>query len=153
MFKLDLEKAEEPEIKLPTSARSWRKRGNSRKTSTSASLKGYAKAFDCVYHNKLWKILKEMEISDHLTCFLRKLYVAQEATIRTEHGTTYWFKIAKGVYQGYTLSPCLFNFCAEHIIWMPRWMNHKLESRLLGEISTTSDTQMIRCWWQKVKRN
>ena len=76
----------------------------------------YAKAFDCVYHNKLWKILKEMEISDHLTCFLRKLYVAQEATIRTEHGTTYWFKIAKGVYQGYTLSPCLFNFCAEHII-------------------------------------
>ena len=76
----------------------------------------YAKAFDCVYHNKLWKILKEMEISDHLTCFLRKLYVAQEATIRTEHGTTYWFKIGKGVYQGYTLSPCLFNFCAEHII-------------------------------------
>ena len=72
----------------------------------------YAKAFDCVDHNKLWKILKEMEISDHLTCFLRKLYVAEEAPIRK----TNWFKIGKGVHQGYALSPCLFNFCAEYII-------------------------------------
>ena len=85
MFKLVLEKAEEPEIKLPTSA---------------------AKAFDCVGHNKLWKILKEMGIPDHLTCLLRNLYAGQEATVRTGHGTTDWFQIGKGVRQGCILSPC-----------------------------------------------
>ena len=76
----------------------------------------YAKAFDCVDHNKLWKILKEMGISDHLTCLLRNLYAGQEATVRTGHGTMDWFQIGKGVRQGCILSPCLFNFCAEYIM-------------------------------------
>uniref|UniRef100_A0A4W2CMN8 RNA-directed DNA polymerase n=1 Tax=Bos indicus x Bos taurus TaxID=30522 RepID=A0A4W2CMN8_BOBOX len=76
----------------------------------------YAKAFDCVGHNKLWKILKEMGIADHLTCLLRSLYAGQEATVRTGHGTTDWFQIGKGVHQGYILSPCLFNFYAEYIM-------------------------------------
>uniref|UniRef100_A0AC11D6W0 Uncharacterized protein n=1 Tax=Ovis aries TaxID=9940 RepID=A0AC11D6W0_SHEEP len=76
----------------------------------------YAKAFDCVDHNKLWKILKEMGISDHLTCLLRNLYAGQQATVRTGHGTTDWFQIGKGVPQGCILSPCLFNFYAEYIM-------------------------------------
>ena len=75
-----------------------------------------AKAFDCVDHNKLWKILKEMAIPDHLTCLLRNLYAGQEATVRTGHGITDWFQIRKGVYQGCILSPCLFNFYAEYIM-------------------------------------
>ena len=75
----------------------------------------YAKALDCVDHNKLWKILKEMGIPDHLTCLLRNLYAGQEATVRTGHGTTDWFQIGKRVRQGCILSPCLFNFCAEYI--------------------------------------
>ena len=111
----------------------------------------YAKAFDCVDHNKLWKILKEMGIPDHLTCLLRNLYSGQEATVRTGHGTTDWFKIGKGVCQGCMLSPCLFNLYAEYK--MLGWMKHKLESRLLGEMSITSDIQMIPPLWQKVKRN
>src|SRR5574337_156000 len=76
----------------------------------------YAKAFDCGDHNKLWKILKEMAIPDHLTCLLRNLYAGQEATVRTGHGTTDWFQIGKGVCQGCILSPCLFNFYAEYIM-------------------------------------
>ena len=76
----------------------------------------YAKAFDCVDHNKLWKILKEMGIPDHLTWFLRNLYAGQEATVRTGHGTTDWFQIGKGVHQGCILSPCLFNLCEEYIM-------------------------------------
>ena len=76
----------------------------------------YAKAFDCVDHNKLWKILKEMGIPGHLTCLLRNLYAGQEATVRTGHGTTDWFQIGKGVRQGCILSPCLFNLYAEYII-------------------------------------
>ena len=76
----------------------------------------YSKACDCVDHNKLWKILKEMEIQDHLTCLLRNLYAGQEATVRNGHGTTDWFQIGKGVHQGYILSPCLFNFYAEYIM-------------------------------------
>ena len=77
----------------------------------------YAKAFDCVDHNgKLWKILKEMEIPDHLTCLLRNLYAGQEATVRTGHGTTDWFQIGKGVHQGCILSSCLFNLYAEYIM-------------------------------------
>ena len=113
MFKLLLEKAEEPEIKLPTSAGSLKKQEHSRKTSISAL---YAKAFDCVDHNKLWKILKEMGIPDNLTCLLRNLYAGQEATVRTGHGTTDWFPIGKGVRQSCILSPCLFNLYAEYII-------------------------------------
>ena len=94
MFKLDLEKAEEPEIKLPTSVRSSRKQESSRKTSVFCFI-DYAKAFDCVDHNKLWKILKEMGIPDHLTCLLRKLYAGQEATVRAGHGTTDWLQSEK----------------------------------------------------------
>ena len=109
---------------------------------------GYAKAFDCVDHNKLWKILQEMGIPDHLTHILRNLYAGQEATIRTGHGTTDWFQIGKGVCQGCILSPCLFNLYAEDIM-----RNARLESRLPGEISLTSDMQMTPPLWQKVKKN
>ena len=116
MYKLGLEKAEEPEIKLPTSAGSWKKQESSRKTSISALLTTKAKAFDCVDHNKLWKILKEMRIPDHLTCLLRNLYAGQEATVRTGHGTTDWFQIGKGVHQVSVLSPCFFNLYAEYIM-------------------------------------
>ena len=122
MFKLVLEMAEEPEIKLPTSAGSWKKQESSRKTSTSAFI-DYAKAFDCVDHNKLWKILREMGIPDHLTCLLRNLYADQEATVRTGHGTTDWFQIGKGVLQGCILSPSLFNLYAEYTMGMLPWMN------------------------------
>ena len=84
----------------------------------------YAKAFDCVDHNRLWKILKEMGISDHLTCLLRNLYAGQEAIVRTGHGTTDWFQIGKGVRQGCILSPCLFNFYAEYIRTVAREIRH-----------------------------
>ena len=96
----------------------------------------------CVDHNKLWNILKERRISDHLTCLLRNLYVGQEATVRTGHGTTDWFQIGKQVHQGCILSPCLFNLYAENLKQNASWMNHKLESRLLGGILTTSDMHM-----------
>ena len=117
--------------------------------STSALLT----TFDYVDHNKLWKILKEMGIPDHLTCLLRNLIAVQEATVRTGHGTTDWFQIGKGVYQGRILSLCLFNVYSEYIAQMLGWMKHKLESRLLGEISITSDMQMTPPLWQKVKKN
>ena len=118
MFKLDLEKEEEREIKLPTSVGSQKKQENSRKTSTSASLVRslHTKAFDCTDHNKLWKILKEMGISNHIICLLRNLYVGQEATVKTGHGTTDWFKIGKRVRQGCMLSPCLFYLYEEYIM-------------------------------------
>jgi len=90
-----------------------------------------------------WKILQEMGISDHLTSLLRNLCSGQEATIRTGHRTTDWFQTGKGVHQGCILSPCLFNFCAEYIMQNARLDDHKLEARFLGEISTTSDMQMI----------
>ena len=99
MFKLVLEKIEETEIKLPTSAGSSKKQENSRKTSNFCFI-DYTKAFDCVDHNKLWTILKEIRIPDHLTCLLRNLYVGQEASVRMGHGTTDWFQIGKGVCQG-----------------------------------------------------
>ena len=126
MFKLVLEKAEEPEIKLPTSAGSWKKQESSRKTSIFCFI-DYAKAFDCVDHNKLWKILKEMGIPDHLICLLRNLHAGQEATVRTGHGTTDWFQIGKGVCRGYILSPCLFNLYAEYIM-----RNARLDERQAG---------------------
>ena len=115
MFKLDLEKAEEPEIKLPTSSGSLKKQGSSRKNIYFCFI-DYAKGFDCVDHNKLWKILKEMGISDHLTSLLRNLYAGQEAPVRTGHGTTDWFQIGKGVRQGCILSPCLLNLYAKYIM-------------------------------------
>ena len=113
----------------------------------------YAKAFDSVDHNMLWKILKEMGIPDHLTCLLRNLYAGQESIVRTGHGTTDWFQIGKGVHQGYVLPPCLFNLYAEYIMRNTGWRKHKLESRLPGEISITSDMQITPPLWQKVKRN
>ena len=125
----------------------------------------YAKAFGCVDHNKLWKILKEMGIPDHLTCLLRNLYAGQEATVRTGHGTIDWFQIGKRVHQGCILSPCLFNFYAvsctlspclsnfyaEYSCEMSGWMKHKLESGLPGEILVTSDMQMTPSLQQRVK--
>ena len=116
----------------------------------------YAKAFDCVHHNKLWKILKEMGIPDHLTCLLRNLHAGQEATVRTRHETTDWFQIRKGVRQGCILSPCLFNLYSEYIM-----QNAGLDEAQAGikkhwlpeETSITSDMQMISPLWQKVKRN
>ena len=113
----------------------------------------YAKAFDCVDHNKLWKILKEMRIPDHLTCFLRNLYAVQEGTVRTRHETTDWFQIGKGVHQGYILSPCLLTSMQSTSWETLGWKKHKLESRFPGEISITSDMQMTPPLWQKVKRS
>ena len=104
-----------PGIKMSTSAGSWKKQENSRKTSISALLT-IAKAFDCVDHNKLWKSLKEMGIPDHLTCLLRNLYAGQEAAVRSGHGTTDWFQIGKGLCQGCVLTPCLFNLHAEYVM-------------------------------------
>ena len=106
MFKLDLEKAGEPEIKLSSKKLEFQK-------NIYFCFIDYAKAFDCVDHNKLWKILQEVEIPGHLTCLLRNLYAGQEATVRTGHGTTHWFQIGKGVRQCCILSPFLFNLYAE----------------------------------------
>ena len=114
MFKLVLERAEEPEIKLPTSAGSWKKQESSRKASISA-------LFTMPKHLTVWitinwKILKTMGIPVHLTCLLRNIYAGQEATVRTGHGTTDWFQIGKGVHQGCISSSCLFNLYAEYIM-------------------------------------
>ena len=114
MYRLVLEKAEDPEIKLPTSPRSLKKQKSSRKKSISALLTMPKPLTVWIRIN--WKILKEMGIPDHLTCLLRNLYAGQEATVRTGHITTDWFQIGKGVCQGYILSPCLFNFYAEYIM-------------------------------------
>ena len=109
MFKLALEKAEEPEIKLSTSHGSWKKQESSRKNLYFCFI-DYAKAFDCVDHNKLWKILQEIGIPDHLTCLLRNLCAGQEATVRSGHGTTDWFQIGKGERQGCILSPAYLTY-------------------------------------------
>ena len=111
MLKLFLEKAEEPEIKLPSSTGSSKKQESSRKTFTFVLLTT-PKPLTVVDHNKLWKILKEMGIPDHLTCLLRNLYAGQEATVRTRHGTTDWFLIGKGC----IFSPCLFNLYVGYIM-------------------------------------
>ena len=108
MFKLVLEKAEEQEIKLLTSAGSWRAREFQK--NIYFCFIDYAKAFHCVDHNKLWKILEEMGIPEHLTCLLRNLYAGQEATVRTGHGTTDWFQIGKGVCQGCILYPAYLTY-------------------------------------------
>ena len=110
----------------------------------------YAKDFDCVDHSKLWKILQEMGIPDHLTCLLRNLYVGQEATVRTGYGITDWFQIGKGLSQGCILSLAYLTYMQSTSCEMPGWMKLKLESRLPGEISITSDMPPL---WQKAKRN
>ena len=151
MFKQVLEKAEEPETKLPTSAGSSKKQESSRKTSISPLLT-MPKPLT-VDHIKLWKILKEMGIPDHLTCLLRNLYAGQEATVRSGHGTTDWFQIGKGVHQGCILSPCLFNSYSEYIMRNAGLDEAQAGTRLPGEIPITSDMQMTPPLWQKVKRN
>ena len=115
MFKLDLEKAEESDIKLPTSVGPSRKHRISSKNIYFYFI-GYAKAFHCGDHNKLWEILEEMGIPDHLSCLLGNLYAHQETTVRTRQGTMGWFQIEKGVRQRCLLSHCLFNFYAEYIM-------------------------------------
>ena len=151
MFKLVLEKAEEPEINLPTFAGSSKKQESCRKTSISAllTMPKPLTVWITVNCGKFW----EMGISDHLTCLLRNLYAGQEAAVRTGHETTDWFQVGKGVRQGCILSPCLFNLYAEYIMRMLGWKKHKQESRFLGEISITSNMQMTPPLWQKVKKN
>ena len=147
MFKLDLEKAVEPEIKLPTSAGSLKKQESFRKTSISALLTtpkpltvwittNYGKFWKRWEYQTTWPASWEI-------CIIN----------RTVHGTTDWFQIGKGVCQGCILSPCLFTLYAEYTMWNVGWMKEKLESWLPGEISITSDTQMKPPLWQKVKKN
>ena len=145
MFKLDLEKAEEPEIKLLTSI------GSSKKQEFQRTIYfcfiDYNKAFDCVDHNKLWKILKEMGIQEYLTCLLRNLYAGQEATVRMGHGTTDWFQIGNGVRQGCILSPCLFNFYAEYITRNARLdeaqAGIKIAGRNINNLRYADDTTLM----------
>ena len=150
MFKLDLEKAKEQQIAniswIIEKARKFQK-------NIYFCFIDYAKAFDCVDHNKLWKILKEMGIQEHLTCLLRNLYAGQEATVQSRHGTTDWLQIRKGVCQGGIMSPCLFNLYAEYIVQNAGLDESQAGIRLLGEISTILVVQMIPLQWQKVKRN
>ena len=151
MLKLDLEKAEEPEIKLPPSTGSHKKQEFQK--NICFCFIDYTKAFDCVDHNKLWKILQEMGILDHLTCLLRNLYAGQEATVRTGHETTDWFQIRTAVYQGCILSPCLFNLYAEYIM-----RNAGLEEAQAGIKTAGRNINNLRCaddttLWHKVKKN
>ena len=150
MFRLVLEKAEEPEIKLPTSIRSLKKQESFRKTSISALLT-MPKPLTVWITLNCGKFFKRWEYQT--TCLLRNLYAGQEATVRPGHGTTDWFQIGKGVHQGCILSPCLFNLYAEYIMRNARLEKHKLESRLPGEIPVTSDMQMTPLLWQKAKKN
>ena len=147
MFKLVLEKAEEPEIKLPTFVGSLKKQGSSRKTSLSALLSMPKPLTQLWIHNKLWKIQKEMEIPEHLTCLLRNLYAGQEATLRTGHGTTDWFQIGNGVCQGCILSPCLFNFYAEYIMRNPgleeAQAGIKIAGRNINNLRYADDTTLM----------
>ena len=115
----------------------------------------YAKAFDCVDHNKLWKIIQEMGIPDHLICLLRNLYAGEEATARIGHETTDWFHIRKGIHQGCILSPCLFNLYAEYIMRNTGLEETQAGIKIAGrkKIPITSDTQMTPPIWQRVKKN
>ena len=153
MFKLDLEKAEEPEIKWPTSIESLKKHESSRKTSTSALLTMPKPLTVWITTN--WKILQEMGIPDHFTCFPRSLYAGEEATVRTGHGKTDWFQIGKGVCQGCILycHPASLTSMQSTSCEMPGWIKYTLETRLPRETSITSDMQMIPPLWQKVKKN
>ena len=149
MFQLDLEKSEEPEIKLPTST------GSSKKQEFQKIIcfVDYTKAFDCVDHNTFWKILQEMGIPDHLTSLLRNLYAGQEATVRTGHGTTDWFQIGKGVRQGCILSPCLFNLYAESIMRNTGLEETQAGIKIAGRNINNLDMPMTPPLWQKGKRN
>ena len=152
MFKLGLEKAEESEIKLPTSVESSKKQENSRRTSTLGFI-DYAKAFHCVDHNKLWKILQEMGIPDHLTYLLRNLYVGQEAMFRIGHATADWFQIGKEYIKAVYCHPAYLTYLQSTSCEMLGWVKHKLESRLLEKIAITSDIQVTSPLRQKVRKN
>ena len=160
MFKLDSEKAKEPEIKLPISVGLLKKQECSRKTSTSALLTTPKPLTVWITTN--WKILKEMGIPDHLTCLLRNLYAGQKATVRTGHGTTDWFQIWKGVRQGCILSPCLFNFYAEYIMRNAgldeEQAGIKIARRNINNLRYADDTTLmaeseeeLKSLWMKVK--
>ena len=140
MFNLVLEKAEEPEIKLPTSSASSKKQESSRKTSLPALLTMPKPLTVWITIN--WKILKDSGIPEHLTCLLKNLYAGQEATVRTGYGTTDGFQIGKGVHQGCILSPCLFNFYAEYIMRKAGLEEAQAEIKIAGRKSITSDMQM-----------
>ena len=145
MFKLDLEKAEELEIKLTTSIGLLKKQENTSKH--VLLLYWLHEICDCVDHNKLWKILKEIQIPDHLTCLLRNLYARQAATVRTGHGTIDWFQIEKGECQGCILSPCLCNLYAEYIMWNPRLDDSqagiKMAGRNINNLRYAGDTTLM----------
>ena len=150
MFKLDLEKTEEPEIKLPTFFGSLKKQKSSRKTSTCVLLTT-SKPLTVWITTHCVKFL-EIGIPDNLTCILRNLYASQEATVRTGHETTDWFQIGKGVGQGCILSLCLFNLCAEDIIKNARLDEGQAGIKIVG-ISIISDIDMTPPLWQKMKKN
>ena len=160
MYKLDLEKAEEPERKLPVSAGSQTKQENSRKkkkkTFTSASLTMLKSLIVWITTN-LWKILKETGVPNHFSCLLRsllrKLYAGQEASVRTRHGTTDWFKIGKGVCQGCTFLPSLFNFYAEQIMQNARLDESQIEIKITRRNINSLGMHIIPLLWQKMKRN
>ena len=155
MYKLDLEKAEEPEIKLPTTIGSLKKQGNSRKTSTSDSLTRQKPLTVWITTNS-GKFL-ETGIPDHLTCLLRNLYAGQEAIVRTRRGTTDWFQIRKGVYQGCILSPCLFNLYAEYIMWNARLDESqagiKIFRRNINNLRYADDTTQIAGSEEQIKNH
>ena len=150
MFKLVLEKAEEPEIKLPTSAGSWKKQESSRKTSTSALLT-MSKPLTVWITINCGKFWKRWEYQATWPASWENLYAGQEATVRTGHGTTNWFQIGKGVHQGCILSPCLFNLFAEYIMRKAGLEEAQAGIKIARDISTSSDMQMIPPLWQKMK--
>ena len=152
LYNVGSEKAEEPETKPPTFIGSQRKQGNSRKN-IYFCFTDYMKAFDDVDHNKLWKILKEMGIPDHLTCLLRNWYMGQEQQLEPhmEHRTG--SKLGKEYNKTVYCHPVYLTYMQSTLSKMPGWMKHKLESKLPGEILTTSDMQMIPLQWQKSRRN
>ena len=149
MFKLDLEKAEELEIRLPTSAGLLKKQESSR----NICFIDYAKAFDCVDHNTLWKILQEIGIPDDLTCLLRNLYAGQEAALELDMKQQTDSKLRKEEVNAVCCHPSSLTYMQSTSSITLGWMKHKLESRLPGEISITSDMQMTPPLWQKVKKN
>ena len=150
MFKLDLKKAEEPEIKLTTSTGSKKKHENSRKTSVSLTTLKPLTVWTTI---NCGKFFKRWEYQTTLTCFLRNLYAGQEATVRNGHGTTDWFQIGKGVRQGCILSPYLFNFCAEYMMQNVGLDEAQAGIKIAGKISIMSDLQMTLLLWQEAKRN
>ena len=148
MYKLDLEKVEKPETRNQIANIHWiKEKARGFHENINFCFIDYTKAFDGVDHSKLWKILKEMGISDHLTCLLRNLYADQEAKVRTEHGTTDWFQTGKGLCQGCMLSPCLFNLYEEYIMWNARLdeaqAGIKIAGRNISNLRYTDDVTLM----------